>query len=216
MKRSVILRILLIGLCFSQAGNRAHAQSSEMQQLLLNIEKLTQLKSILSDMKTGYQVYQQGYGLISGLSQGNFKLHDGFLSGLLAVSKVVSSDRRVPEILSMHAGVVSEYKSAMSRFRRSGSFSISELDYLSGVYENLIRRSMHGMDELLSVLTAGELRMSDADRLQVVARLHAAAGEQLRFLRAFNRQSIRLSLARVRDLGNLKQLQRLYGLTPKP
>ena len=33
-----------------------------MQQLLLDIEKLTQMKSILSDMKTGYQIYQQGYG----------------------------------------------------------------------------------------------------------------------------------------------------------
>jgi hypothetical protein len=48
--------------------------STELQQLLLNIEKLTQLKGILSDMKTGYQIYQQGYGSISQLSKGNFNL----------------------------------------------------------------------------------------------------------------------------------------------
>lgn len=44
---------------------RANAQSTELQQLLLNLEKLTQFKAILSDMKKGYQIYQQGYGTVS-------------------------------------------------------------------------------------------------------------------------------------------------------
>ncbi len=36
--------------------SRATAQSNEVTQLLLNVEKLTQFKQILSDMKKGYQI----------------------------------------------------------------------------------------------------------------------------------------------------------------
>ncbi len=45
-----IFLILLLGLGFAQAK----AQSTDMVQLILDIEKLTQLKGILTDMKTGY------------------------------------------------------------------------------------------------------------------------------------------------------------------
>src|SRR5579872_372504 len=47
--------IKLIGLAmFISLG--ACAQSSDLTQLILDIEKLTQLKGILSDMKTGYEI----------------------------------------------------------------------------------------------------------------------------------------------------------------
>src|ERR1700712_1618677 len=77
------------------------AQVQEMQQLLLDIEKLTQMKSILSDMKTGYQIYQQGYGSISSLSKGNFDLRSVYLNGLMAVSPGVRNYGRVAEIISI-------------------------------------------------------------------------------------------------------------------
>src|ERR1700749_1084776 len=78
----------------------ATAQVQEMQQLILDIEKLTQMKGILSDMKTGYQIYQQGYGTISGLSKGNFDLHNVFITGLLSVSPAVKNYGRIAEILA--------------------------------------------------------------------------------------------------------------------
>src|SRR6202000_3518498 len=102
------------------------AQAQEMQQLILDIEKLTQMKGILSDMKTGYQIYQQGYGTISNLSKGNFDLHNVFITGLLSVSPAVKNYGRVAEILVNEASLISEYKRESSLFQQSGSFSVSE------------------------------------------------------------------------------------------
>ncbi|MGY4383932.1 preprotein translocase subunit YajC [Pedobacter sp. UYP24] len=57
----------------------SRAQSTEVQQLLLNVEKLSQLKNILSDMKKGYTIVTNGYNAVKNISQGNFSLHEVFL-----------------------------------------------------------------------------------------------------------------------------------------
>ncbi|MDT3404278.1 TerB family tellurite resistance protein [Mucilaginibacter terrae] len=211
MKSKVI--IVTLSILVGMGSVKGYAQGTEMQQLLLNIEKLTQLKSILSDMKTGYQVYQQGYGMISNLSKGNFDLHDIYLSGLLAVSPAVRNYQRIPEIISMQTSLIKEYKSATGRFRQSGTFSAAELGYLSNVYQKLIGESLQGIEELIQVTSAGKLRMSDAERLQAIDRIYSGTTDKLNFLRSFNRQGIILSLRRTRDLENTRQLKRLYGLT---
>lgn len=88
--------VLVLAVTFSVPAN---AQSDELQQLLLDMEKLTQFKAILSDMKQGYQIYQQGYGTISNLSKGNFNLHNVYLTGLMAVSPAVRNNPRVGQIM---------------------------------------------------------------------------------------------------------------------
>lgn len=189
-----------------------YGQVQEMQQLLLDIEKLTQLKSILADMKTGYQIYEQGYGTISGLSKGNFNLHQVYLDGLLAVNPAVGKYGRVAEILSQEASLVSEYKRSLAGFRTSGSFNAGELSYISDVYSRLASESIDNLEELTNVLAAGKLRMSDADRLKAIDRIYLNSTDRLQFLRQFNRQGISLSLQRSHDRQDTQSLQKLYGL----
>ncbi|WP_245447132.1 TerB family tellurite resistance protein [Mucilaginibacter celer] len=188
------------------------AQEQEMQQLLLDIEKLTQMKSILSDMKTGYQIYQQGYGTISALSKGNFDLHSLYLSGLLAVSPAVRNYGRVAEILLMQSRLVSEYKEKSGLFRKSGSFSISELNYMGTVYARLVSETLNDLEELTNIVTAGKLRMSDAERIRGIDRIYSASSDKLGFLRSFNDQGIILSLQRTKEAGDTRSLKQLYGL----
>ncbi|HEX7358342.1 MAG TPA: hypothetical protein VF270_11585, partial [Ignavibacteriaceae bacterium] len=78
----------------------SQAQSNEIQQLLLNVEKLTQLKSILSDMKKGYQIVSKGYNSVKQITEGNFSLHDAFLSRLIAVNPAIKNYKRVADIIS--------------------------------------------------------------------------------------------------------------------
>src|SRR3954467_14248222 len=110
------IKLLLLALAFSV---RTFGQAQEIEQLILNIEKLTQFKSILSDMKMGYQIYEKGYGTISSISKGNFDLHNVFLTGLMAVSPSVRNYARVAEIISQQASLVSEYKRNYQNFRQS-------------------------------------------------------------------------------------------------
>jgi hypothetical protein len=189
------------------------AQGQELQQLLLNIEKLTQMKSILADMKTGYQIYQQGYGAISSISKGNFNLHNTFLNGLMAVSPAVRNYGRVAEIISMQANLLSEYKRKYKQFQQSGSFSVSELEYMMRVHSRLISESLDNIGELANVITANKLRMSDAERIRAIDRLYETSFDKLQFLRSFNTQGMILSLQRSKAAAETRTLKQIYGIT---
>jgi hypothetical protein len=200
---------LFLILCFAI---KAQAQSDELQQLLLNIEKLTQFKAILSDMKKGYQIYQEGYSSISNLSKGNFNLHNIYLTGLMAVNPAIRNNPRVNQIISQQQDIISEYKRYARLFRQSGTFSSKELDYIANVYSQLVKQSDTNIDDLASVTTAGQLRMSDDDRLRGIDRIYSSSSDQLQFLRFFNRQAVMLSLQRSKDLNDARVLKRLYSL----
>ena len=212
MEAIIKLRKYVLLACALCCFGRVKAQSQELQQLLLNIEKLTQFKAILSDMKTGYQIYQQGYGMISNLSKGNFNLHNVYLTGLMAVSPAVRNNPRVAQIITQQAALVKEYKRYGSLFRQSGSFKIEELNYIDQVFGQLVRQSDADVDDLTSVMTAGKLRMSDDDRLRAIDRIFNQSSEQLDFLRWFNRKAMLLSLGRSKDLNDTRTLKQLYGI----
>jgi hypothetical protein len=183
-----------------------------MQQLLLDIEKLTQMKSILSDMKTGYQIYQQGYGTISSLSKGNLDLHNTYLTGLMAVNPTIRNYGRVAEILSMEGHLISEYKQQKQLFQQSGTFSAAELSYISDVYTRLVKETLDDVEDLSNVITANKLRMSDADRIKAIDRIYTNSANKLQFLRSFNNQGASLSVQRARDGTDARTLKQLYGL----
>jgi uncharacterized pyridoxal phosphate-containing UPF0001 family protein len=189
-----------------------HAQAQEMQQLILDIEKLTQMKGILSDMKTGYQIYQQGYGTISKLSKGNFDLHNVFITGLMAVNPAVRNYGRVAEILANEASLISEYKRESSLFQQSGTFSVSELSYMSDVYTRLVSETLDNVEELTNIITANKLRMSDAERIKAIDRIYGTSSDKLQFLRSFNNQGVALSLQRSKDAADTQTLKQLYGI----
>jgi hypothetical protein len=189
-----------------------NAQAQEMQQLILDIEKLTQMKSILTDMKTGYQIYQQGYGSISALSKGNFDLHNIYLTGLLSVSPAVRNYGRIADILLMQASLIQQYKTQTSLFRQSGSFSVAELSYMSDVYTRLVSQTLDDIEELTNIITAGKLRMSDAERIKGIDRIYSGSSDRLQFLQSFGNQGIALSLQRSKDAADTQSLKQLYGI----
>ncbi len=188
------------------------AQSAEVQQLLLNVEKLAQLKQILTDLKKGYDIASAGYGKIKDISQGNFGIHELFLDGLLTVNPNLRKYRRVADIISYQVKLLNEYKAAYNHFRASGSFTPEELSYLSKVYGNLFNRSLENLDELAMILTASELRMSDDERLSAIDRLYDDMTEKLSFLRAFNKKTSVLDVQRQQRIKENTQMKKIYGV----
>ncbi|KLT67100.1 hypothetical protein [Pedobacter sp. BMA] len=183
---------------------KSFAQSTEAQQLLLNVEKLSQLKNILSDMKKGYTIISTGYNAVKNISQGNFSLHETFLDGLLLVSPEVRKYARVADIITAQKDIVSEYRRALKNFNASGLMNSGELEYISRVYAVLFDQSKDNLEELTLVLTAGSLRMSDEERLSAIDRIFKDTADKLVFLRSFNREAGTLLVQRK---GALKDVQ---------
>lgn len=207
MKAFLICIVLSISSIF-----RVQAQSFEVQQLLLNVEKLAQFKQILADMKRGYEIINGGYNTVKNLSEGNFNIHKTFLDGLLAVSPTVKNYKRVPVIISVQIDLVKEYKSASKRFKQSDTFNEKELDYISMVYSRLFDQSLDNLEDLTTVLTANQLRMSDDERLQEIDRIYLEMQDKLQFLRYFNNQTSLLSLQRNKEKRDIESIRKSYGI----
>lgn len=205
MKKYVIWLVLFC------SGNLCLGQSQEAQQLLLNVEKLSQLKGILSSMKKGYEIVSSGYSSVKNIAQGNFSLHEVFLDGLMLVSPEVRRYHKVAGIVSMQTELVSEYKACFKRLGSGGNFSASELEYVAKVYGSLLEQSLDNLDQLVLVITAGKLRMSDDERLGMIDRIYADTEDKLVFLRSFNRQASVLDVQRSRELREVNGLKLYYS-----
>lgn len=204
MKKIFFILLLCSNFCFGQ--------SQEAKQLLLNVEKLAQLKLMLSHMKTGYQILEKGYTSIKNISQGNFNLHRDFLDGLLQVSPAVKKYAKVGDIIQVQIKLVKESKAALAEFRSSKQFTVAEIEYLGHVYANLLKESLKMLEELAMVVTAGKLRMSDDERLQAIDRIHDEVIEQYTFLNEFNNGTAILSLQREKEKMDIDLMRKVHGL----
>lgn len=206
MKTILIIAVMIC------SGTRSFSQSQEAQQLILNLEKLSQLKKILNNMYEGYQVVSKGYNTIKDISQGNFNLHQFFLDQLMQVSPTVRKYKRVADIIGYQTMLVREYKAAFNRFKGCNLFNMDEINYMGGVYGNLFNGSLQNLDELAMVVTAGKLRMSDEERIAAIDRIYIDMGDKLSFLRSFNKGNDVLAVQRGRESVDTKVSKQLNGL----
>ena len=207
MKKILIIGIVLVGLLLPSKGI---AQAQEMQQLILNIEKLAQFRQILKDMKKGYEILNGGYNTVKKLSQGNFNLHETFLDALMQVSPTVRNYRRVGDIVNYQVLLVKEYKAAFNRFKNNGNFNPDEIAYLERVYNNLFKQSLRNIDELTSVITANKMRMSDDERLASIDKIYADMQDKLLFLRSFNNNTSVLAIQRAKERNDVNAMRSIY------
>lgn len=202
--------ILIFFSCF--LSSNVKAQAAEIEQLLLNVEKLNQFKKILENMYDGYKILHQGYNTIKDISEGNFSLHQVFLEGLLEVSPAVKNYKRVADIISCQQKNFDEHKKAFKYFKESGSFSPDEISYMQKVYSNLFHQSLKNLDELVMVITAGTLRMSDDERLGAVDRIFSDMEDKLIFLRSFNNSTRVLTVQRLKEQSEIELSKKISGL----
>ena len=208
--------LFVLMLCFlllaGSSLTRAKAQSAEVQQLLLDVTKLSQFKQILTDLKCSYEILDKGYNTIKNIASGNFSLHEAFIDGLLLVNPALAKYRRVADIISDELGLVSRYKQAYAYFKTSGRFREAELNYMIRVYKNLVDKSVDNLNALTIILTAGKIRMSDDERIMEINRLYHDTHHMLAFMLDFNNKVAAMARQRGGLLKEAAGALRLQGL----
>jgi len=207
------MRSLITVILLSIAGfSRVNAQTNELAQLALNIEKLAQFRSILSDLKKGYEIVSKGYGTVKNLTEGNFTIHKVFLDGLMEISPAVRKYRKVPAILEYQLTLVRESKRAFQQFRAANLLNSGDIAHLGNVYDNLMRSSLRNLDELAIVVTSGKLRMSDSERMEAIDRLFDDMQEKVLFLRDFNVKAGAYASQRLKEKNDINGMGNVYGI----
>lgn len=194
---------------------QAVAQAQEAMQLALNIQKLNQLRKILQNMYDGYQILMKGYNRVKGIAEGNFKLHDLFLDGLLQVSPTVRNYHKIAAILTNQKRLMQSAKQLVDKASSSDRFSLAELEYFGKVAERLGKASWDNLDALLMVVTARQLRMTDAERLEAIDRIYEKVQDQVMFLQSFTKEAQVVAQQRARLQESNRRVQQWHGIRPE-
>jgi hypothetical protein len=187
-------------------------QSQEVQQLMLNIQKLAQMKATYKAMVNGYRTLEAGYNNLNGYAKGSFNLHKEYLDRLLMISPTVQQYPKVDAIVQRQKSLVKEYRDSYRQLQVCGMLSVEELVKLRGVLSEIIIGSESSIDELIDVLTPGKLRMNDEERISVINRIDGEVSGYLERLRAAVAQYSRLSDARAKRKKEAEGIKALYGI----
>ncbi len=206
MKKWVLIILIPI------IGSKSFGQSQEIQQLLLNWEKLSQLKVLLDDMYTGYTIIYKGYSTIRDISENNFSLHKSFLDGLMEISPAVKKYKKVADIISYQLRIIKISKAAYAKFKEDKNFTVDEIKNIENVYGRLLNEGLKCLDELMMVITAGELRMSDDERLQAIDKIYSKLVDQFSFLKELNNSTAILSVQREKEQQDIDMSRKMNGI----
>ena len=205
--RAMIGFVVTILFCF-----RLNAQTQELQQLKLDLEKLAQFKLVLSQMKQGYQTLQNGYNSVRDVSKGNFELHKNYLDGLLLVNPSVKQSPALKQIATDQAAIAKTFQTAFQQYQSSGLFSSGELTDLRSKYTESVQKVNDALDVLVQVTSSGKLRMNDAERLQIIEAIHADISGQLGLVKTMINDHSRLMALRMQQRKDNDALKKLSGL----
>ena len=201
-----IILCLIIGIFICM---QLFAQTQELQQLRLDLEKLSQFKAILSEMKSGYQSLTGGYNHIISGSKENYDLHGKYLNSLLQVSETVKRDPSILRIHSNQTRMITAYRTMMAKYQSSGLFSINEIVEIGNDFQPILESCSADLDLVTEVLRPGKLRMTDAERLAVLDKVDQSSSSQLT---KFNQkqheldQQLDLRKQKVKDLEDIRKI----------
>ncbi|MEO8172593.1 MAG: hypothetical protein ABI581_05905 [Sediminibacterium sp.] len=192
------------------AGLRAQVQ--EIQQLKIDLEKLVQLKLMLSQAKQGYQTLQNGYNCVRDAAKGNFDLHKNYIDGLLKVSVQVKNAPALQRFMDNSALVPIEYRSWYNQLQSKGFLKTDELVLVRSRYRELENTLADELDQLQVILAPGKLRMSDGERIAAIEMLANKSDEQVGVLRKLVKEYTVIAATRAQYQKDKQAVLKLYGL----
>lgn len=175
-------KIIIILILFSSNLRTVNAQWYEATVLLLNFEKYYEIKKTYDEISTTYKVLKFGYDKIKGVADGDVQLHQAFLDGLKAINPSVANYHRVYEIYKKQRWLIKQYSPYISLIYNSNKFSEEEIKHLKKVVDALINSTADNIDDLLRIITATNLNMTDEQRIKLIDDLDSKLNYQVNYV----------------------------------
>jgi len=201
--------VLLLLLTANAARCQTFAEwwSQKKTQRKYLVQQIAALQVYGGYLKKGYAIADQGLQTVKGFTNGEFSLHQSFISSLKAVSPAVRNHAKVAEIIAMQLAISKAF--AISG---DGFLSTSDRAYVLDVKDKVMDECGKDLEELLLVITAGKVEMSDDERLERLDKVYIAMQDKAAFTQSFCNQVNLLIQQRAGEQRSLNQLKNSYGI----
>lgn len=213
--------ILKTALCFSLTSfgcYSANAQltggffSQQSQQRNLMAAQVAAYETYLGALKTGYRITKTGLNTAHDLKNGTFSLHSNYISSLSQINPVIQNSPKGKAIADLNNQAVALLTAEIAWQRQQKILTLTEMDYLQRVSDNLAVKCKLDMEELLQALTPGKLQLNDAQRLARLDKLYESMKDKYAFAASFTSKCRKLALSRKLHTLDYGQLKKLYGI----
>jgi hypothetical protein len=213
MKKLIIILILLLS-----TGSMAEAQkmkawvNQKKTQIEYLILQIAAKKVYLEQVKKGYKIAQEGLGIISSFKRGEFNLHDLFFKSLKNVNPAVKGYVRVEETIELQRKILLGYNQTLRQLTTDGAFTDEEVSYFRSVFSKLLNDCKMLLDDLISVVTSGNLEMKDDERLTRIDKLFRTMQGNYSFYRTFSSEIKATAVSRLKEKTDVETSRALHDL----
>lgn len=172
------------------------------------LEQLAALKVYGGYLKKGYQIVDNGLQTIRDFTDGEFSLHNAFITGLKKVSPVIRANSKVVEIIEMQLAI----GKAFNNIKSNPNLSVYNQLYIQEVKENLWEESLKDLEELLLVITSGKLEMGDDERMERLNKVYVSMRDKSAFVQYFTGEVNLLIAQREMEKQSIEKLRNSYGI----
>jgi hypothetical protein len=169
--------------CFSQTAAEWTQQKKTQRKYLL--QQIAALRTHLQYVKEGYDIAYKGISTVKDIKNGEWDLHKDYFGSLSIVNPVIKNYSRVADIISMQIKMVKQVRSLISESKQRKLLNPGEVEYVGRVCDHLLSECLKNMEELIMVITSGELEMKDDERIKIIEKIYVAMQEKSVFLLSF-------------------------------
>ncbi|MEJ5996254.1 hypothetical protein WG904_17625 [Pedobacter sp. Du54] len=181
-KISLLLFVLLFGVAgsgYSQTLGEFFNQKKKQKQYLL--QQIAALQVYIGYAKKGYDIVGSGLETVRDFTNGEFKLHDAFISSLKQVSPVVLGNAKIAQIIELQLST----RKAFGNIAQSDLLSSFNSLYIGQVKAKVISECDGDLEEMLLIITSGKLEMGDQQRLERLEKVYSSMKEKAAFVQDF-------------------------------
>lgn len=170
------------------------------------LEQIAAVQLYAGYLKKGYEVARSGWNTVSDLANGEFSLHNNFISSLATVNPVIGRSVRVAEIVAFQLEIMKLF----STLKWKQGLSLAVFGYIGEVEDKVLAECSDDLDGLFLVVTSGQLEMGDAERLSRLEEIHSSMQDRAGFVRDFAGQVGIMQRIKLREEKSVDNLMRLY------
>ncbi len=210
MKHIFLIFLLFPQLLFAQTTDEWLNQKKTQEKYLK--QQIAALQVYIGYAKTGYKIVNKGLTTVQNIKKGDFNLHRDLISSFSKVNPRIKGYAKVADIIAYQLRIIKQTKEMLKGAREAGQFTANELDYCSMVIGNLLNSSLDNIEELITIITNGELSMKDNERIKRIDALYTDMQDKYSFVSSFSSAMGLLTVQRMRELHDIDISKKINGL----
>ena len=186
--------MLLVMAIIAKANSQTWEEWTQQKktQIKYLVQQIAGFQTYLGYVKQGYEIAQKGITTVQNIKQGEWNLHKDFFGSLEIVNPLIKNSAKVSDIIAMEVGLIKSTNALVRECRQIKEFTFEEMAYLENVCNKLLRESSKNIDELIMIITSGELQMTDDERINRIEKIYKDMQEKQFFIRSFGSSVIGL------------------------